>query len=480
MKRIIFYFCTTLFFCGGILVHPHSPVFAYDCKFYLSTGSSGLNAVAGLENTYYYKNIDSTAKSKIVFRFDTSQIPWAQLTTNYNDPANKLAFVVEHDLYSNEWTENITYEPNIQTAIQQTNRANMSVEDGVHNVQLIGDANGELLCEGSYTIIPKLSCDVKVESADGKQTQDSDWIVTVSNIIIQSAHVLTDAVNFSTSIGVISPITARSNVYGTQPQSFIQPGPFTYNLGKFPNGSQNLMVVTIPKNLYSEKIEMCGPAEFEVFPRDDPTICEQTPCFEPIKGYYSCSDPKCNSCSYCRMHPSGTPTPTPLPPTPTDDPILCTTTECYKLSDWCPADCQTTCWKCRPSITPTPPKGGIQPVPSLAPICDQLPIQFKGDCKNCANNLHGIWTAIGCLPVDFTGFVNGYLFTYGVGIAGGIAFLYFLYGTFLVMTSAGVAEKVAEGREIIISALSGLLLLIFSVFILRVIGVDILKLPGFS
>ena len=92
-----------------------------------------------------------------------------------------------------------------------------------------------------------------------------------------------------------------------------------------------------------------------------------------------------------------------------------------------------------------------------------------------------MWTAIGCLPVTgLEAFLKDYLFTFGIGIAGGIAFLYFLYGTFLFLTSAGNAEKVAQAKEIIVSALSGLLFIIFSIFLLKIVGADILRIPGFG
>lgn len=147
----------------------------------------------------------------------------------------------------------------------------------------------------------------------------------------------------------------------------------------------------------------------------------------------------------------GTPTPTvtiPVTPSPTYNPAL-------------------------PSWTPIPP------VPSLSPLCDQIDIRYREPCWNCINT-GGIWTAIGCLPTNLEVILKDYVFVYGTGITGGIAFLYFIYGVFLILTSGGNPEKIAEGKEIIISALSGLFLIIFSVFLLRVIGYDILKIPGFG
>ena len=146
--------------------------------------------------------------------------------------------------------------------------------------------------------------------------------------------------------------------------------------------------------------------------------------------------------------------------------------------------CDGDCNKCRGC----PGYGKKQPVPlpSLAAICDQLGEPTpKALCTNCMVNNKDktkpyIWTAFGCLPADLSELIGTFIFTTGLGIAGGIAFLYFLYGSFLILTSAGNPEKIEEAKQIIVSALSGLLLIIFSVFILKVIGVDILRLPGFE
>lgn len=84
-------------------------------------------------------------------------------------------------------------------------------------------------------------------------------------------------------------------------------------------------------------------------------------------------------------------------------------------------------------------------------------------------------TGLGPIKTDPAGFV-GDILTIALGIAGGIAFILMVFGAFRLITSTGNPEGVQEGWSIITSAIVGLLFIIFSVFLLRVIGVDILKI----
>ena len=88
------------------------------------------------------------------------------------------------------------------------------------------------------------------------------------------------------------------------------------------------------------------------------------------------------------------------------------------------------------------------------------------------------WTAVGCIETNPSKFI-GQILGIGIGIGGGIAFLLILFGGFQILMSAGNPEKLNAGKELITSAVTGLLIIIFSIFILRVIGVNIFGLPGF-
>lgn len=66
-----------------------------------------------------------------------------------------------------------------------------------------------------------------------------------------------------------------------------------------------------------------------------------------------------------------------------------------------------------------------------------------------------------------------------LSLAGGIAFLYLLYGAFLVVTSRGDPEQLSQGRRTIYGAIIGVIFAMGSVFLINLIANGILKIPGF-
>jgi hypothetical protein len=97
-----------------------------------------------------------------------------------------------------------------------------------------------------------------------------------------------------------------------------------------------------------------------------------------------------------------------------------------------------------------------------------------GNCGETA-----IDTALGCLNVqtgDFTSTLLGFL----AGTAGAIALVIMLMATIQIMTGGDNAESVKKGKELFTGAITGLLFIIFSVTLLKIIAGDIIKLPGFN
>lgn len=129
-------------------------------------------------------------------------------------------------------------------------------------------------------------------------------------------------------------------------------------------------------------------------------------------------------------------------------------------------------------ISPTP-----EPLEALKDLCEVVDSSERQSCLNCITEKEGsigVWTAAGCIEGSFAGFIQEELLGWGLGIAGGIAFLCIIYSAFVMQTSAGDPERLKKARQNLTSCIVGLLLIIFAVFILRLIGVEILKIPGFE
>ena len=88
-------------------------------------------------------------------------------------------------------------------------------------------------------------------------------------------------------------------------------------------------------------------------------------------------------------------------------------------------------------------------------------------------------TALGCLSVDTTGF-STQLLTFLAGIAGGVALIIMLGATVQIMTGGDNAEQVKKGKELFTGAVTGILFIVFSVTLLKIIAGDIIQLPGFG
>ncbi|MDP2860871.1 MAG: hypothetical protein Q8N98_04125, partial [bacterium] len=102
-------------------------------------------------------------------------------------------------------------------------------------------------------------------------------------------------------------------------------------------------------------------------------------------------------------------------------------------------------------------------------------VQSEAGKTRCICIFPFVCTALGCIDPKPENFV-GWLLSNSIKVAGALAFLLMLLGTTKIITSGGNPEAIGEGKEIITSAVTGLLLIIFAAVILRFIGVDILKI----
>jgi len=130
---------------------------------------------------------------------------------------------------------------------------------------------------------------------------------------------------------------------------------------------------------------------------------------------------------------------------------------------------------CVVTITPTP-----GPLIALSEFCkSQSKASEQISCLNCAKN-GGVWSGLGCIQTESKRFIEETIFGLGIGLAGMVSLLCIIYAAFTMQSSQGNPEKIKKAQELLTSCIMGLILIIFSVFILRLIGVSILRIPGFS
>lgn len=102
-----------------------------------------------------------------------------------------------------------------------------------------------------------------------------------------------------------------------------------------------------------------------------------------------------------------------------------------------------------------------------------------GQCLSCMNS-GGYYSGLGCMPLELPQFISQYILGMGIGLAGGIAMLCIMYSAFRMQTSQGNPEAIKKAQENLTACITGLVLIIFSVLILRIIALDILRIPGFN
>lgn len=151
----------------------------------------------------------------------------------------------------------------------------------------------------------------------------------------------------------------------------------------------------------------------------------------------------------------------------------------YLDSATCEAACrgQSETYRCENNICIADPNGSYKGYYDCEANCKEgePPLEWKKGLPTCSvDGKKGIDTAIGCIPVENSDALIGFILRWAIGVGGGIAFLLIVFAGFQIMTSAGNPERLQAGRELLTSAIAGLILLIFSVFILRIIGVNIL------
>lgn len=470
---------------ASVLFTPQAQAYnsAPDCTVTVDHIINGTAVNTDKSHIYKLKNSDE----KIAVHFDLSTIDksyWTQFHHAQLDPT--IPDILEYgirDLWINYVYDEIRSNYLCSTADLQpviTTDSTVTGEELYNNlcgryagltynpftVALVADYQGERfpICLAQITIDNKTfdetsnPADAKIEvtSTNGLSNVDSEWNVVIRNItipeewqtqwgfrilpfldnvnLIEDRSYFADPGNFQFFTDPLyNPSISYDTLYtqSTKHPEYIH---FTFNNTLLPGKH----TVALTANFSSSK-EIFATYEFEVLNVGDPT-------------------------------PTLTPTPNPT----------CTAMLAYEPIDKiCVIEACRTLIQCRDFV---PPK----PTVKLRAICENVvdtpdtDENEHDDCNKCMNTEGYIYTALGCAPTDSSTFVQDFVYKFGVSAASSIAFLLMLWGGFTMLTSAGDPQKLAHGREIFVAAIAGLLFIILSIFILEVIGINILRLPGFG
>ena len=174
----------------------------------------------------------------------------------------------------------------------------------------------------------------------------------------------------------------------------------------------------------------------------------------------------CDACGYCPVIVNGA------------------TASCSPDPTACPVPGNlTSCVRCLyPSLYPT----NTLPDPNLCDTVRIIPTTLLPPTPFMGRQ----YTMIGCLTstggfqndknTGASSFVQALFDLLVFRVTGGIAFLYLMYGAFLVLTSQGEVERLSQGKRVIVGAVIGLVFTLGSVFIVNLIGSGVLRLPGFA
>ncbi|MBD3279500.1 MAG: hypothetical protein GF390_02185 [Candidatus Pacebacteria bacterium] len=164
-------------------------------------------------------------------------------------------------------------------------------------------------------------------------------------------------------------------------------------------------------------------------------------------------------------------------------PRICSTAKFSSCPEFCRFDIVIS-KKCAPEECVGEPTPVTEFLNTPFNLCQQIADpDLQQKCEECALNedgaAAGIWTAVGCIPTKVESII-AVVVRIGLLVAGGVALLLILTSAFQLSVSQGDPKRVQEAKDIITSAIIGLIFIIFSITILQFIGVTVLHIPGFG
>jgi len=150
------------------------------------------------------------------------------------------------------------------------------------------------------------------------------------------------------------------------------------------------------------------------------------------------------------------------------------------LCGYCPPNNAPSSWeKCRQCLYPD----------ASTDPASQDTLKVDADSNQAVTPYPGRqYTFLGCISTGAAGFsqeggvssVTQKLLNIVFSIAGAVAFLYLLYGAFVLATSQSDPERLNYGKRVVWGAIIGLIFCLTSVLIVNFIASQVLKIPGFG
>ena len=157
-------------------------------------------------------------------------------------------------------------------------------------------------------------------------------------------------------------------------------------------------------------------------------------------------------------------------------------------------DRYATCDRCGFCPPASPPSNWAQCVSCLYPDINPNPEAKETLKVNPETNLPPtpypgrIYTMIGCVKTDLGSFqsegaaasVVQVLLDFLFKIIGGVALIYLIYGSAIIMTSQANPERLNYGKRIVLGAIVGVIFSFSAVFLVNLLANNILRIPGFG
>ncbi len=108
--------------------------------------------------------------------------------------------------------------------------------------------------------------------------------------------------------------------------------------------------------------------------------------------------------------------------------------------------------------------------------CIYPQVQTPDQALSAEPNIDRAYTVFGCIETNASGFANFFM-NFITSVVSGVAFLGIIYGGAQVILARGDKDRIQEGKRYVYGSIIGLLVVVFSVFIIKTIGGSILKIP---